>query len=158
MANITLNHNISQTLAADVIVKPVAASVLPTAPVVLDANDAALVIAIETGIRSALTQGTPDGTVQAVMSPTQYTGQADSAAKTANASTVAKFANRATAAGVVSALRARPLRLLVCSVGSLPSPVVGGIIYVSDGAAGTPVLAFSDGTSWLRSDTRAVVG
>jgi len=28
---------------------------------------------------------------------------------------------------------------------------------VSDGAAGSPILAFSDGTNWLRSDTGAAV-
>lgn len=43
------------------------------------------------------------------------------------------------------------------TVATLPSPVASGIIYVSDGAAGNPVLAFSDGTNWLRSDTRAAV-
>ena len=43
------------------------------------------------------------------------------------------------------------------TVATLPSTQVGGIIYVSDGAAGSPVLAFSDGSNWLRSDTRAAV-
>ena len=33
----------------------------------------------------------------------------------------------------------------------------GQIIYVQDGAAGLPILAFSDGSDWLRSDTRAVI-
>lgn len=42
-------------------------------------------------------------------------------------------------------------------VASLPTAVAGGIIYVSDGAAGSPILAFSDGTNWLRSDTGAAV-
>ncbi|MEE8294959.1 MAG: hypothetical protein V3R64_04540 [Sphingomonadales bacterium] len=41
--------------------------------------------------------------------------------------------------------------------GNLPEPVLGGIIYVSNGAGGLPVLAFSDGFSWIRSDTRAVI-
>jgi hypothetical protein len=31
------------------------------------------------------------------------------------------------------------------------------MIYVSDGAAGLPIAAFSDGTNWLRCDTRAVI-
>lgn len=43
------------------------------------------------------------------------------------------------------------------TVATLPPAAAGGIIYVSDGAAGTPVLAFSDGTTWLRSDTRGPV-
>lgn len=33
----------------------------------------------------------------------------------------------------------------------------GGVIYVSNGAAGSPILAFSDGTNWLRSDTAAAI-
>lgn len=31
------------------------------------------------------------------------------------------------------------------------------IIYVSNGAAGSPILAFSDGTNWLRSDTGGAI-
>jgi len=33
----------------------------------------------------------------------------------------------------------------------------GTLIYVSDGAAGSPILAFSDGTNWKRSDTGATI-
>lgn len=33
----------------------------------------------------------------------------------------------------------------------------GAIIYVSNGAAGSPILAFSDGSNWLRSDTGAAI-
>jgi hypothetical protein len=33
----------------------------------------------------------------------------------------------------------------------------GGVIYVSNGAAGAPVLAFSNGTNWLRVDTLAAI-
>lgn len=43
------------------------------------------------------------------------------------------------------------------TVATLPDAVAGGIIYVSDGAAGDTILAFSDGTDWLRSDTGAAV-
>lgn len=39
------------------------------------------------------------------------------------------------------------------TVATLPTPVGGGMILVSDGAAGNPVLSFSEGTQWLRSDT-----
>jgi len=35
--------------------------------------------------------------------------------------------------------------------------IAGSLIYVSDGAAGSPILAFSDGTDWLRSDTGAAI-
>jgi hypothetical protein len=43
------------------------------------------------------------------------------------------------------------------TVATLPTAVASGIIYVSDGAAGSPILAFSNGTNWLRSDTGAAV-
>jgi len=33
----------------------------------------------------------------------------------------------------------------------------GALIYVSNGAAGDPILAFSDGTDFLRCDTRAAI-
>ena len=33
----------------------------------------------------------------------------------------------------------------------------GALIYVSNGAAGSPVVAFSNGTSWLRVDTLAAI-
>jgi len=49
------------------------------------------------------------------------------------------------------------LVLSAFTVATLPSVRNAGIIYVSDGAAGDPVLAFSDGTNWLRSDTLAAV-
>lgn len=45
------------------------------------------------------------------------------------------------------------------TVASAPSAAdsVGGVIYVSNGAAGNPVLAFSNGTNWLRVDTLAAI-
>jgi hypothetical protein len=33
----------------------------------------------------------------------------------------------------------------------------GTLIYVSNGAAGSAILAFSDGTNWKRSDTGATI-
>jgi hypothetical protein len=33
----------------------------------------------------------------------------------------------------------------------------GTLIYVSNGAAGSPILAFSDGTNWKRSDTGGTI-
>jgi len=33
----------------------------------------------------------------------------------------------------------------------------GAQIYVENGAAGSPVMAFSDGTNWLRCDTKAAI-
>lgn len=35
--------------------------------------------------------------------------------------------------------------------------IAGSVIYVSNGAAGSPILAFSDGTNWKRSDTGATI-
>jgi hypothetical protein len=35
--------------------------------------------------------------------------------------------------------------------------IAGSLIYVSDGALGSAILAFSDGTDWLRSDTAAAI-
>ena len=43
------------------------------------------------------------------------------------------------------------------TVASLPTVETGTLIYVSDGAAGSPVGAFGDGSNWLRGDTRAAV-
>ena len=37
------------------------------------------------------------------------------------------------------------------------SESVGCMIYVTNGAAGLPIAAFSDGVNWLRCDTRAVI-
>ena len=35
--------------------------------------------------------------------------------------------------------------------------LAGTMIYVSNGAAGSPVIAFSDGTNWKRVDTLATI-
>jgi len=45
----------------------------------------------------------------------------------------------------------------VYTTANLPKPVLGGVIYVTNGAGGLPVLAFSDGAAWFRSDTRAEI-
>lgn len=50
----------------------------------------------------------------------------------------------------------RTVRLRVHSKASLPTPVVGGTIYVSDDIGGG-VPAFSDGTVWRRMTDRAVI-
>lgn len=50
-----------------------------------------------------------------------------------------------------------PIRLRSYTVATLPgSPVAGQMVYVSD-ATGGAVVAFSNGTNWLRCDTSAVV-
>jgi hypothetical protein len=45
------------------------------------------------------------------------------------------------------------------TVATVPSAAdnTAGMIYVSNGAAGNPVIAFSDGTNWLRVDTRGAI-
>ena len=45
------------------------------------------------------------------------------------------------------------------TVATAPSAasIAGSLIYVSDGAAGSAILAFSDGTDWKRSDTGATI-
>lgn len=46
------------------------------------------------------------------------------------------------------------------TVAGAPSAATAGagtLIYVSNGAAGSPILAFSDGTDWKRSDTGGTI-
>lgn len=45
----------------------------------------------------------------------------------------------------------------VASAPSASSAGAGTIIYVSNGAAGSAILAFSDGTNWKRSDTGGTI-
>ena len=52
------------------------------------------------------------------------------------------------------------IKLPTFTVATAPSAVAAGagtMIYVSDGAAGSPVVAFSDGTDFLRVDTLAAI-
>lgn len=48
------------------------------------------------------------------------------------------------------------IKLPIFTTASAPAAAslgTGTLIYVSDGAAGAAILAFSDGTNWKRSDT-----
>ena len=45
----------------------------------------------------------------------------------------------------------------VASAPSASSAGAGTLIYVSNGAAGSAILAFSDGTNWKRSDTGGTI-
>lgn len=45
----------------------------------------------------------------------------------------------------------------VATVPSAQGDNTGGQIYVSNGANGAPIIAFSNGTAWLRVDTRGVI-
>ena len=50
-----------------------------------------------------------------------------------------------------------PQTYTVASAPSASEAGAGSIIYVSNGAAGSPILAFSDGTNFKRSDTGATI-
>jgi len=45
----------------------------------------------------------------------------------------------------------------VAEAPSASSAGAGTVIYVSNGAAGSAILAFSDGTNWKRSDTGGTI-
>lgn len=45
----------------------------------------------------------------------------------------------------------------VATAPSASSAGAGTVIYVTDGAAGSAILAFSDGTNWKRSDTGGTI-
>jgi hypothetical protein len=51
-------------------------------------------------------------------------------------------------------------KLPTYTVATAPSAVTAGagtVIYTTNGAAGSPILAFSNGTDWKRSDTGATI-
>lgn len=52
---------------------------------------------------------------------------------------------------------AGPVNLGSFTVATAPSATTGSVAYFSNGAAGSPVLAFYDGSSWLRCDTLAAI-
>lgn len=45
----------------------------------------------------------------------------------------------------------------VTSANALTAKTAGKLIYVSNGAAGSPIVAFGDGTNWLRCDTGTAI-
>jgi hypothetical protein len=51
------------------------------------------------------------------------------------------------------------IKLPTYTVANAPSAagLTGTLIYVSNGAGGSPIIAFSDGTNWKRSDTGATI-
>lgn len=50
-----------------------------------------------------------------------------------------------------------PHRIYTVATVPAASSFTGFTIYVSNGAAGSPILAFSNGTNWLRVDTAAAI-
>lgn len=55
--------------------------------------------------------------------------------------------------------RKRRIHEQIYFVSTVPDAMTaeGMMIYVQDGAAGLPIMAFSDGSNWLRCDTRAAI-
>lgn len=118
-----------------------------------DDQDKAFAEAVEKALKDASIDGVPAFTTS-IMTADQY----EPTTFPGVAKTLPRDANRDIGIAVAVALRTVPLGVPAFFMATLPPPVVGGIIYVHNGAAGSPVLAFSDGTAWLRSDTRAPVG
>lgn len=60
--------------------------------------------------------------------------------------------------GDVTGAVAGTITLTAYTVATAPATATAGkLIYVSDGAAGSPIVAFGDGTDWLRCDTGAAI-
>lgn len=60
---------------------------------------------------------------------------------------------------VINNLETTTVKFSAFDVADLPDAAdwANTVVFVSDGAAGSPILAFSDGTDWLRCDTGAAV-
>lgn len=52
---------------------------------------------------------------------------------------------------------AGPVNLGSFTVATAPSATTGSVAYFTNGAAGSPVLAFYNGSAWLRCDTLAAI-
>lgn len=60
--------------------------------------------------------------------------------------------------GAVTGDVAGTITLTAYTVSTAPATATAGkMIYVSNGAAGSPIVAFGDGTDWLRCDTGAAI-
>jgi hypothetical protein len=111
-----------------------------------DGGERTFIVAAEAATKTALTEGLDTGEA-AVMTAAQY-------APTGNEALAAN-AIKATAAGIVKALATMPIRLPIYAVNDLPSPgdYIAALVYCWNGANGQPILAYSSGLYWLRSDT-----
>jgi hypothetical protein len=119
-------------------------------PLPLSPTDVTITLAAEADIKTALTTGLSNGLTT---DPPVYTPASNYTPSTAP--TVPRDMHRGIAAGIIRALRTFPVCLPMHVVADVPpaSAWPGAIIYVSNGAAGAPILAFSNGFQWLRSDT-----
>ena len=60
--------------------------------------------------------------------------------------------------GPVTGAVAGTITLTAYTVATAPATATAGkLIYVSNGAAGSPIVAFGNGTNWLRCDTGAAI-
>lgn len=50
-----------------------------------------------------------------------------------------------------------PVNLGVYTVATAPTATTGSVAYFANGAQGSPVLAFYDGSNWKRCDTLATI-
>lgn len=115
--------------------------------------DALLITAAEAKTKQAMTEGVA-GLSDALMTPAQYTPTSPGVSPN-----LVRDTNRALAAGVIETLAEFPVRLPRYTISTLPLAALwtGAMVFVSNGAAGQPVVAFSDGVLWLRVDTRTAV-
>lgn len=118
-------------------------------------QDKALAEAVEEALKQASISGVP-GT-PAFTSPIMTAAQYEPTTFPGVAKTLPRDSNRDIGIAVAYALRTVPLVLPQFFRSTMPPPVAGAIVYVKDGAGGQPVVAFSDGVTWLRCDTRSAL-
>lgn len=116
-------------------------------------QDKAIAEAVETALKQASIDGVP-GFTASIMTAAQY----EPSTFPGVAPTLPRDSNRDIGIAVAYALRSLPMRLPQFFKNNLPAPVKGSMIYVHDGATGSPCVAFSDGSGWLRCDTLTAVG
>lgn len=118
-----------------------------------DDADKALADRFEQAVKAANIEGVP-GFTEPVMEADQYEPAVEGVAPT-----MPRDFNRDTGAALAYVLRTQPFRLPNVAKAFLPDAAqyTGCLIYVPDGAAGSPVVAFSDGANWKRCDTLATV-
>lgn len=114
-----------------------------------DDSDKAFAERVEAALKAASVEGVPLFT-SPVMTSAEYAPPI--------APDLPRDFNRDIGIAIAAAMRQVPVRLAAYFIADLPPPVVGGIVYTHNGADGAPVVAFSDGYSWLRCDTRLPVG
>lgn len=102
--------------------------------------EAAVSEAKKNDLKHVLTEGCTEANIEAAMSSAQATASPQ--------------LEKVLEAFALVAARVRPASYTVASLPSASTFGAGTLVYVSNGAAGQPVLCFSNGSSWLRSDTR----